>query len=308
MTYENNRGQSEGEWGRRGSSSHQRGSYGRDYEGYEESPGRYQSGEEGQWSGRGMGGQYDQESGWSRRSSDQSGRYGESSSGQSGSGRQHFGYGSSSQMGSMGGGWPNQYESGRWSSGMQSGRSDYGSCSYQPQRHSMQSGSQGGYSEGYGYGGYGSGSSFGRGSGGWSSSGSSFGQQQGRGRFWGRGPKNFKVSKESIENEVNRRLYEHPELDATNIEVTVEESGVVRLSGSVDDRQAKRLAEDVAEEAFGVKEVRNEIRISSSSSNEQRFGETNGSSESGRSGSSQRGSFGSSSSSTSGSQSQRGRS
>jgi hypothetical protein len=49
-------------------------------------------------------------------------------------------------------------------------------------------------------------------------------------------------------------------LDATEIEVAVT-SGEVILSGTVDSRQAKRIAEDIAESISGVKEVQNQIRV-----------------------------------------------
>jgi osmotically-inducible protein OsmY len=37
---------------------------------------------------------------------------------------------------------------------------------------------------------------------------------------------------------------------------------VVTLSGSIDDRVAKRRAEDLAESCAGVRDVRNELRVS----------------------------------------------
>jgi BON domain len=80
-----------------------------------------------------------------------------------------------------------------------------------------------------------------------------------RGRFAGRGPKNYKRSDERILEEVNERLTENPYLDATDIEVRISE-GEVTLSGAVDDRRAKRLAEDIAESVFGVKDVHNELK------------------------------------------------
>ena len=38
-------------------------------------------------------------------------------------------------------------------------------------------------------------------------------------------------------------------------------NGEVTLTGTVDDRQAKRLAEDIAESVSGVREVHNQIRV-----------------------------------------------
>lgn len=101
---------------------------------------------------------------------------------------------------------------------------------------------------------------------GWGSTGadygSGFGQQRfaSRGRFVGRGPKGYRRTDERIQEEINEQLTRHPEIDASEIEVSVK-NGEVTLSGTVDDRHAKRLAEDIAEECSGVSEVRNNIRI-----------------------------------------------
>jgi osmotically-inducible protein OsmY len=101
---------------------------------------------------------------------------------------------------------------------------------------------------------------------GWGSTGadyaSGFGQQRygSRGRFVGRGPKGYRRTDERIQEEINEQLTRHPEIDASEIEVSVK-NGEVTLSGTVDDRHAKRLAEDIAEECSGVSEVRNNIRV-----------------------------------------------
>jgi hypothetical protein len=57
---------------------------------------------------------------------------------------------------------------------------------------------------------------------------------------------------------------ESPEIDASEIEVKVAK-GVVTLSGSVDDRWAKRLAEDIAETVSGVTDVMNQLGVDSGS-------------------------------------------
>ena len=73
----------------------------------------------------------------------------------------------------------------------------------------------------------------------------------------GRGPKR---SDSRIREDVVDRLTDHPWLDASNIEVEVDQSEVT-LSGLVDSRQDKRLAEDVAESVPGVIDVHNQLRI-----------------------------------------------
>lgn len=82
-----------------------------------------------------------------------------------------------------------------------------------------------------------------------------------RGRFVGRGPRNWKRSDDRIKEDINERLTQHPDVDASDIDVEVN-SGEVTLKGKVDDRHAKRLAEDIAEGVSGVIDVRNEIKIS----------------------------------------------
>jgi hypothetical protein len=59
---------------------------------------------------------------------------------------------------------------------------------------------------------------------------------------------------------VNEALARHPEIDASEIEVRVA-SGEVTLTGTAEDRHAKRLAEDIAEGISGVVDVRNEIKV-----------------------------------------------
>lgn len=75
----------------------------------------------------------------------------------------------------------------------------------------------------------------------------------------GKGPKGYRRSDERIREDVCERLTEHGYLDASEIDVEIKE-GVVTLSGSVEDRQSKRLAEEVAESVSGVKDVHNLIR------------------------------------------------
>ncbi len=83
---------------------------------------------------------------------------------------------------------------------------------------------------------------------------------QGRGQFAGQGPKGYRRSDDRILEDVSERLTQHPDVDARDIEVRVQ-NGEVTLSGSVTQRHCKRLAEDISENVFGVKDVRNEIRV-----------------------------------------------
>jgi osmotically-inducible protein OsmY len=79
--------------------------------------------------------------------------------------------------------------------------------------------------------------------------------------YEGRGPKNYDRSSERIMEDVNARLTDDPQLDASGIEVQVNSHGVI-LSGFAPDRVSKRRAYDIAESVRGVKNVENRIRIS----------------------------------------------
>jgi osmotically-inducible protein OsmY len=85
-------------------------------------------------------------------------------------------------------------------------------------------------------------------------------QGQRQGRHSGRGPKGYQRSDDRIREDVCERLTFHPDIDAVEIEVTVRD-GEVTLTGAVDDRLAKRMAEDVAENVSGVKDVKNQVQI-----------------------------------------------
>jgi len=90
-----------------------------------------------------------------------------------------------------------------------------------------------------------------------------------RGGFAGRGPKGYQRSDERIREDISDQLMANDWLDASDIEVTVK-NGDVTLTGTVDNRTAKRLAEDIAEHAAGVQDVMNQIRVQSSRSSSTR--------------------------------------
>jgi hypothetical protein len=77
--------------------------------------------------------------------------------------------------------------------------------------------------------------------------------------YTGRGPRAYRRSDERIREDVCERLTMHREIDASDVDIDVRE-GVVTLTGKVEDKHAKRLAEDVAEEVMGVVDVRNELQ------------------------------------------------
>jgi osmotically-inducible protein OsmY len=81
----------------------------------------------------------------------------------------------------------------------------------------------------------------------------------------GRGPRGYQRSDDRIREELNDRLTAHGHIDATDIECRVV-NGEVTLTGFVDSRAAKRAAEDIADDLYGVREVHNQLRIRSHSS------------------------------------------
>ena len=81
-----------------------------------------------------------------------------------------------------------------------------------------------------------------------------------QGEHSGRGPKGYQRSNDRIREDVCERLTQHGQVDATDIEVQVQE-GEVTLNGTVNTRQAKRLAEDTAFSVSGVRDVHNQLRV-----------------------------------------------
>ena len=75
----------------------------------------------------------------------------------------------------------------------------------------------------------------------------------------GRGPSNYSRSDKRIQEDLGERLTDNDQLDASDIEMLVA-NGEVTLNGTVDSRDAKRRAKDLAENCSGVKHVQNNIR------------------------------------------------
>lgn len=76
----------------------------------------------------------------------------------------------------------------------------------------------------------------------------------------GRGPKGWQISDERIRENVCEELAFHSELDATDIEVEVENAEVT-LKGTVRDRHSKRLAEQIVDHVRGVVDVHNRLQV-----------------------------------------------
>lgn len=80
-----------------------------------------------------------------------------------------------------------------------------------------------------------------------------------RGRYAGLGPAGYGRSDERLREEVCDALTRNGMVDASDIEVSVE-NGEVTLAGIVDTRNQKRTAEDVAGSVQGVFDVHNRLR------------------------------------------------
>jgi len=76
----------------------------------------------------------------------------------------------------------------------------------------------------------------------------------------GKGPANYARSDERIRELVCEALTDDDDVDATHIEVTVTD-GEVTLSGTVEERYQKRMAESCVEQVSGVIDVHNQVRI-----------------------------------------------
>ena len=88
----------------------------------------------------------------------------------------------------------------------------------------------------------------------------------------GRGPRDYVRSDERIADDVISRLTDAPDVDASEILLSVE-GGVVTLTGNVPARAMKHRAEDIAADATGVRDVRNTIRVDNGAASFGRPGE-----------------------------------
>jgi BON domain len=89
---------------------------------------------------------------------------------------------------------------------------------------------------------------------------SSYGNALNRPTHRGKGPKDYRRSDDRIREDVSDRLSDDEMVDASEIAVLVNNSEVT-LTGIVDSREAKRRAEDLAEQVSGVQNVQNNIRV-----------------------------------------------
>jgi osmotically-inducible protein OsmY len=78
--------------------------------------------------------------------------------------------------------------------------------------------------------------------------------------YRGIGPKGYKRTDAKIYEEVCEVLMQHRAIDASNVAVKVT-SGLVNLSGKIDSRYSKKLAEELIDLIPGVTEIQNELSV-----------------------------------------------
>lgn len=83
------------------------------------------------------------------------------------------------------------------------------------------------------------------------------------GGYAGRGPKGYQRSDERIREDVCDRLADDEHIDASDVTVEVRDAEVT-LSGTINDREQKRRAEDCSDNVSGVRNVINNLRVSRS--------------------------------------------
>ena len=91
--------------------------------------------------------------------------------------------------------------------------------------------------------------------------------------YRGLGPQNYTRSDERIREDLNERLTDADDIDARGLMVEVS-NGIATLSGNVEQRWMKHRAEDIVENCSGVRDVRNQIQVGSSSSSTQSTGKS----------------------------------
>jgi hypothetical protein len=80
------------------------------------------------------------------------------------------------------------------------------------------------------------------------------------GQHKGKGPRAYRRTDDRIMEDINDRMCDNPYLDASDIEVSIN-NGEVVLTGTVEDRESKRLAAEIGEDISGVKNVENRLRV-----------------------------------------------
>ena len=76
----------------------------------------------------------------------------------------------------------------------------------------------------------------------------------------GKGPRSYQRSDQRILDDINDRLCDNPYIDPFNMEVAVKDCEVI-LTGTVETRDEKKLAFEIAESVSGVTNVENRLHV-----------------------------------------------
>jgi hypothetical protein len=76
----------------------------------------------------------------------------------------------------------------------------------------------------------------------------------------GKGSSLYRRPDQQLYEDICERMTQHGQLDASQIEVEVND-GEVTLTGSVADRRSKRLAEDITDSVHGVMDIHNQLQF-----------------------------------------------
>ncbi len=85
-------------------------------------------------------------------------------------------------------------------------------------------------------------------------------REMARGPFYAKGPKGYRRSDERIREDVCECIHMQGHIDASDVEIKVE-NGIVTMTGTVPERQMKRMLERMVEGIRGVEDVHNELRL-----------------------------------------------
>jgi hypothetical protein len=92
----------------------------------------------------------------------------------------------------------------------------------------------------------------------------------------GKGPKGYTRSDDRLKEVICEKLTDDPMIDAS--EISIEVTGqIVKLTGTVDDRSTKYEIEELVERCGGVKDIDNQLRVRSGSSQSSQMGSQGGS-------------------------------
>ncbi len=94
----------------------------------------------------------------------------------------------------------------------------------------------------------------------WGMSDKKFDQMEAETKRYGKAPKGYVRSDEKIKENVCEVLWQHPEVDASDVEVSVEK-GCVVLKGTAMSRFEKKMMESLIEQVLGVEDVVNLLTL-----------------------------------------------